>query len=137
MNKYEKYRRSCVQRGLCPHCGKPCAPFFECAERRAYKRQQYKKREREKDRELIEELQGWMIEDGLHLKNYYIQARSLICFLMPLRKPVPSRICEITGWDFFFVKATIDNIKKRARVKHGIRYDWLDGDLKSELVGKC
>lgn len=36
-NKYSRYRQKCISEGGCPHCGKPCAPFFECAERRAFK----------------------------------------------------------------------------------------------------
>lgn len=38
MNKYSRYRRKCVQEGRCPHCGKPCAPYYECDDRRAQKR---------------------------------------------------------------------------------------------------
>ena len=37
VSKYQKnlnYRRRCQAKGLCPHCGKPCAPFFECETRR-------------------------------------------------------------------------------------------------------
>jgi hypothetical protein len=37
LNKYQRYRRRCKSRGNCPHCGQPCAPYYECAERRAYK----------------------------------------------------------------------------------------------------
>ncbi len=41
MNKYQRYRQKCISEGRCPHCGKPCAPYFECAERREYKRFNY------------------------------------------------------------------------------------------------
>jgi hypothetical protein len=33
-NKNRRYRAKCVAEGRCPHCGKPCAPFYECSERR-------------------------------------------------------------------------------------------------------
>lgn len=38
MNKHQRYREKCISEGRCPHCGKPCAPFHECYERRFYKR---------------------------------------------------------------------------------------------------
>lgn len=37
MNKFQRRYEKCKREGRCPHCGKPCAPYFECAERRAYK----------------------------------------------------------------------------------------------------
>jgi hypothetical protein len=36
-DKYSNYRKRMVSEGRCPHCGKPCAPFYECAERRGKK----------------------------------------------------------------------------------------------------
>lgn len=36
--KNKAYRKRCQAAGLCPHCGKPCAPYRECEARRAYKR---------------------------------------------------------------------------------------------------
>lgn len=38
MDKHQRYRRKCMAEGRCPHCGKPCAPYAECEERRTYKR---------------------------------------------------------------------------------------------------
>lgn len=38
MDKHQRYRRKCISEGRCPHCGKPCAPYVECPERRTYKR---------------------------------------------------------------------------------------------------
>lgn len=38
MDKYQRYKQKCVSEGRCPHCGKPCAPYYECDERRAYKK---------------------------------------------------------------------------------------------------
>lgn len=38
MDKYQRYKQKCVSEGRCPHCGKPCAPFYECDERRIYKK---------------------------------------------------------------------------------------------------
>jgi hypothetical protein len=35
--KYSRYRQKCITEGRCPHCGKPCAPFFECPQRRVNK----------------------------------------------------------------------------------------------------
>lgn len=35
--KQERYRQRLIAEGRCPHCGKPCTPFAECEERRAYK----------------------------------------------------------------------------------------------------
>jgi hypothetical protein len=40
-NKQTRYRRKIREQGRCAHCGKPCAPYAECAERRAYKRAYY------------------------------------------------------------------------------------------------
>lgn len=37
LNKYQRRRRKLVASGRCPHCGKECAPFYECADRRTYK----------------------------------------------------------------------------------------------------
>jgi len=37
-DKHGRYRRKCLLNRRCPHCGKPCAPYSECEERRAYKR---------------------------------------------------------------------------------------------------
>lgn len=39
--KYKKqadHRRRLRDKGLCPHCGQPCAPYYECAARRERKR---------------------------------------------------------------------------------------------------
>jgi hypothetical protein len=44
MNKSQRYRARMKKEGRCPHCGKPCAPFFECEERRAYKNAQRRAR---------------------------------------------------------------------------------------------
>lgn len=38
MDKHKKYRLHNVAKGKCPHCGKPCAPFYECETRRFAKR---------------------------------------------------------------------------------------------------
>lgn len=37
MDRHGAYRKRCKEDGKCPHCGKPCAPFTECEERRNYK----------------------------------------------------------------------------------------------------
>lgn len=37
MNKYDRYRQKQNEKGHCPHCGKPCAPYYECKERREKK----------------------------------------------------------------------------------------------------
>lgn len=39
MTKQTAYRMRQAQAGRCPHCGKPSAPYYECAERRMKKRQ--------------------------------------------------------------------------------------------------
>lgn len=36
--KRQAYRQRCIEKGLCPHCGQPCAPYYECEKRRSYKR---------------------------------------------------------------------------------------------------
>ena len=36
-NKYDQRRAQCRTYGTCPHCGRPCYPYYECADRRAYK----------------------------------------------------------------------------------------------------
>lgn len=41
-NKFVTYRLKCAADRRCPHCGKPCGPYYECEERRAYKRQRYR-----------------------------------------------------------------------------------------------
>ena len=41
MDKYAKNKRwrdKCVREGRCPHCGQPCAPYYECATRRFHKK---------------------------------------------------------------------------------------------------
>lgn len=37
-DKYARYRVKQQEVGRCPHCGKPCAPYYECNDRRFYKR---------------------------------------------------------------------------------------------------
>jgi hypothetical protein len=37
VHKNKRYREAQKAKGCCPHCGKPCAPYYECEERRAYK----------------------------------------------------------------------------------------------------
>ena len=37
MDKQQRYRQKCISEGRCPHCGKPCAPYYECEVRRLYK----------------------------------------------------------------------------------------------------
>ena len=37
VNKYQRYRQKCLREGRCPHCGKPCAPYAECDDRRKTK----------------------------------------------------------------------------------------------------
>jgi len=32
--KQQKYRQKLIAQGLCPHCGKPCSPYYECKKRR-------------------------------------------------------------------------------------------------------
>lgn len=38
MTKQQRYRRKCLSDGRCPHCGEPCAPYYECEDRRRTKR---------------------------------------------------------------------------------------------------
>jgi hypothetical protein len=35
--KYTRYKQRMVADGRCPHCGRPCLPYYECAERRSKK----------------------------------------------------------------------------------------------------
>lgn len=37
MDKNQRYRARQKEQGKCPHCGKPCAPYAECEERREAK----------------------------------------------------------------------------------------------------
>ena len=39
--KQRRYRQRLVAQGKCPHCGKPCAPYYECGERRFYRQINY------------------------------------------------------------------------------------------------
>ena len=41
-NKHKNYIKKCVSEGRCPHCGRFCAPFYECDERRTNRRLVYK-----------------------------------------------------------------------------------------------
>jgi uncharacterized protein YacL (UPF0231 family) len=134
MNKHIRYRQKNIAQGRCPHCGELCAPFYECEQRRAYKRLKYKNRQMKMDKELLDEIQYYMEEDGLCMKNDYIQAVFVVCFLMPQRKPVASRICKITGLDFSFVRTIIGRVKQMALERYKIKYDWLEFDYKAELV---
>jgi len=43
-DKWQRYRVKLVAAGRCPHCGKPCAPYRECEERRQKKAEYVKKR---------------------------------------------------------------------------------------------
>jgi hypothetical protein len=36
--KNARYRQKCISEGRCPHCGKLCAPYSICVERRVYKK---------------------------------------------------------------------------------------------------
>src|SRR5437660_4138598 len=36
--KQKRYRARKVAQGQCPHCGKPSFPYYECEDRRRYKR---------------------------------------------------------------------------------------------------
>lgn len=38
VKKQERYRQKQIRVGRCPHCGKLCAPHYECEERRASKK---------------------------------------------------------------------------------------------------
>ena len=38
MNKYQRYRLKNTAQGRCPHCGKSCAPYYECEDRRLNKK---------------------------------------------------------------------------------------------------
>ncbi len=40
-DKHSRYRLKQQEAGRCPHCGKPCAPYYECATRRFQKRLRY------------------------------------------------------------------------------------------------
>ena len=35
--KQHHYRQRRIKKGCCPHCGKPCAPYYECEDRREKK----------------------------------------------------------------------------------------------------
>lgn len=41
--KNAAYRRRCREEGRCAHCGRPCYPYAECEERRAYRSANYHK----------------------------------------------------------------------------------------------
>lgn len=36
-DKWARYRHRLIADGRCPHCGQPCAPYYECEYRRFYK----------------------------------------------------------------------------------------------------
>lgn len=38
-DKQRRYRNKCKEEGRCPHCGKMCAPYSACEERRKYHRE--------------------------------------------------------------------------------------------------
>jgi len=38
LTKEARYILKCRAEGRCPHCGKPCAPYKQCEERREYER---------------------------------------------------------------------------------------------------
>jgi len=37
-DKHSRWRQKMVSEGKCPHCGEPCEPFYECANRRVNKK---------------------------------------------------------------------------------------------------
>ena len=44
LNKFQRRAKRLRAEGRCDHCGRPCAPYFNCPERRAYKMWSYLKR---------------------------------------------------------------------------------------------
>ena len=40
ISKQIRYRQKNIAQGKCPHCGKPCSPFYECEDRRNIKKLQ-------------------------------------------------------------------------------------------------
>mgnify|MGYP001572816278 FL=1 len=40
-DKHSRYRVKQQECGRCPHCGEPCAPYYECEARRFYKKLMY------------------------------------------------------------------------------------------------
>ncbi len=55
MNKYQRYRARLRAEVKCTHCGKLCAPYFECDDRREYKNRRHirKKITKPSDRRLL------------------------------------------------------------------------------------
>lgn len=43
LNKWQRRYRKLRKEGRCWHCGKPCAPWYECEDRRKYKYARYQK----------------------------------------------------------------------------------------------
>lgn len=60
--KNKRYRDKCIREGRCPHCGQPCAPYYECDKRRFYKKMEKCLRRLVKERVL-------RCEDGRYLHN--------------------------------------------------------------------
>ncbi len=85
--------------------------------------------------ELVEDIRYWFQEDGNNMKNDYVQAGWTVCFLMPQRKAVPSRICEITGLSFCFVKMIIDSVRQRFFEEYGMSFYRASFDNKAEFIG--
>ena len=70
MDKYTKYRLRNVTAGKCPHCGKPCAPFYECETRRFAKRLSHALRRLEKAEIVRREPEGgWIFVKEAPLKT--------------------------------------------------------------------
>lgn len=66
-NKWIRYRKRLRAKQCCPHCGKPCAPYFECEVRREYRRLKYREKVLKKIRENENELKKlkiFKIESG-------------------------------------------------------------------------
>lgn len=74
MNKHQRYRQKCISEGRCPHCGKPCAPYYTCEERRNYKKKKasknhYKKHQGPRPKgKTIRDFQ--ILYNEKHRKNY-------------------------------------------------------------------
>lgn len=121
-NKYQRYRQKCISEGRCPHCGKPCAPYYECEERREYKRNKtasthYKKSQGPRKKIIpnisIEQIHKIVnsLDPGMNKRDPLYKAAVIMLAGLSVGQNMP-RLARLTGYEYAFIKFVKWNLKK-------------------------
>ncbi len=96
-DRHKAYRERSRVKGRCPHCGKFCAPYYECEERREKKRvarnrgiynvkvDDKRYLPRRKDKEIKEKVIENVIEEVKIKENGIIQCKCPVCDKIHIR----------------------------------------------------